>query len=163
MTRPLNDKTFDQTCDRIQSAFYGLIAALGLDRVDWDLHYIREREISCGDGHSGHDAVEAEIFPRWAYGAATVRFYVWTFVDKTEDQVADVLLHELVHYWIHPISRYGTSPEYDNLEERVCTDIARAIKSAIDTAGRQVADHWRLQVKRLEKELKALQKKEVVA
>ena len=152
----MNDQDFEQTRDRIRQVFRSLRDALNLDQVNWDEDYVRERDACHDDG----TATLAEIFPNWQYGTATIRFFVPMFVDKDDDEIADIILHEFGHFWLNPVSRYGSSKEYDLLEERVCTEIARAIKTAISTAGERVADHWRLEVKRAQKELKALRKQQ---
>lgn len=154
----MNDKTYNQTCKRITRVFYSLRDALGLGHIDWELKLLRE-----GGGHSDDGVAMAEIHPSWSYGRATIRFYVEEFVESDEDLIADAIVHEFVHYWLNPISRYGSSKEYDQIEEHICTEVMRAIRNGIRAAGEQVADHWRMEVKRLEKEIKALKQKEHVA
>lgn len=100
----------------------------------------------------------AEIHPSWQYATATLMIFVASFEDKDDDEIASVLLHELGHYLLHPISKYGSSPEYDLLEERVCTDYARSVQTAMEASGQEVADHYKLEIKRLEKQLKQLMK-----
>lgn len=150
----MNDQQFHETKDRIQTIFNSLTRALNLDKVRWQLVFVRDRTECHDDGAS----TVADIHPNWSYAAGAIQFYVWAFESLDDDEVAFVLLHELVHYWIHPISKYGLSKEADALEERVCTEVAEGIKSAIEQAGREVADHYKLEIKRLNKELKTLQK-----
>lgn len=149
----MNDKSYKRTVERIQRIFFKITSALNLSQVEWELVFIRERS----ECHEDGGTTVAEIFPNWQYGAATVKFYIWMFEDRDDDEAADVIIHELVHYWLNPISRYGSSKEYDILEEKVCTDVARAIRTAISSAGKEVGDHWKLETKRLQREIKKLQ------
>jgi hypothetical protein len=152
-------KLIADTETRVRRIFDSLCSALALDHVSFRTSFVMERD----DLHDGARTL-AEIHPDWCYETATLIVYVPMFVDMDDDEIAGVLIHEMGHYWLNPISRYGSSKEYDQLEEKVCTEIARAIKTAISTAGAQVADHWKLETKRLERELKKLraqQEKEI--
>lgn len=101
-----------------------------------------------------------EIAPSRVYGHALVQVYASSVLEMDDDHVAEAALHEINHYAIHPISRYGASPEYDALEELVCTDLARMQMALIKATGDEVAEHWRKRVKQLEKELKQMAKHE---
>lgn len=155
----MDDQTFNQTVIRVNRIFQQLRNALHLGDVKFRLSFERERS-ECSDGGG---TTTAEIHPSWQYASATLIIYIGPFIDMDDDDIANVLIHELSHYWLHPISRYGESKEYDLLEERICTDLSQSFASAISAAGGEVADHYRLEIKRLERQLKKLQKTQGVA
>jgi hypothetical protein len=151
----MDDKEFLILSKKIQGIFKGLRNALGLGSVGFYMDIIRESEHDC-DGSTG---VVASIHPSWQYGRAHLRVYAAAILEGNldDDEIAEAIVHEFVHYWIHPISRYGESKEYDLIEEKLCTEVARGIRKGMEAAGEEVADHYRLEIKRLKKELKRLQ------
>lgn len=126
---------------------------MNLQHVRVRIHFERDAPPCHADGTSP----VAEMHPNWEYSAATIVVYTASMAELDDDDIATVLIHELVHYFLHPISRFGeNNRDYDTLEEKVCTDLALAIRSAIAAAGEEVASHYRTEIKRLERELKKL-------
>lgn len=150
----MDDKTYQEQQLRLQNLFFRLRDAVGLQKTRFTLLFYRENDGHHDDGSS----TVAEIHPSRPYLNAVVEVYVPQFLDKDDDEAAEILLHELVHYWISPISRYGESKEYDMLEELICTEISLGIASAMKASGEEVGDFWRAEVKKLQKELKKLSK-----
>jgi hypothetical protein len=145
----VDDKTYDQTKQRTQAILNRLVDALGLGRTRFDLVFHRDPPHHNEDGATP----TMEIAPNRVYGQALLSVYATSVANLDDDELAEAILHELGHYAIHPISKYGSSPEYDALEELVCTDLAVMMRSLISATGDEVAKHWRKKVKLLEKEI----------
>ena len=152
----MDDKTFDAAVARIDRVIADLKAAIDL-RVTLEVAYMRER---C-DADQGADTVLMEIHPNYQYASATLIVYVGACLHRSDDDLAEKILHEFAHYFVHPMSQYDKSPEHAFMEERVCTDIALVIKNAMQAAADEVGDHWKKKYQQLEKEHKKVLKEKV--
>lgn len=102
------------------------------------------------------------MLPNWEYSTSVLQVYAASLRDVDDEELSFILLHEIMHYMVHPISRYGQgNHESDILEEKVCTEVALMVISAMEQSVKEVGNHWRSEVKKLQRELKKLQKEKV--
>lgn len=152
----MDDATYNDTVSRVNAVIKDLKHALNL-QADIRVEYIRDQPtVDCEGG-----ATLMEMHTNWEYAAATMVVSVPPCVSMATDDLAEKILHEFVHYYVDPMSQWGKSEEYNLLEERTCTDIAFAIKSAMEATADELNDHWSKKVKDLEKQVKKLEKGKV--
>lgn len=152
----MDDKTFNDTITRVNTIIHDLKAAVDL-RIELRIEYARDAPVPDDEGL----VTIMEMRPSWEYARATMVVFVAPCVDMPSEAIALKVLHEFAHYFVHPMSEWDKCPEYNRLEERTCTDLALAFKSAIDVTADEITDHWEKKVKALEKQIKKLEKEKV--
>jgi hypothetical protein len=150
----MDDLTFNLVSDEVDDLVERLRQLLGLGNVTLYVRFNKEN-IDAKD----QSCTAAQIEPHWQYGFANLTICVPCMADKGMDERAETIIHEFIHYFISPISRYDIGNDQEKfLEEKICTDLAHAIKGAMEGAAQEVGDHHKLEIKRLEKENKDLRK-----
>lgn len=86
---------------------------MGLDRFTLYIHWMSEP-----DGSK-----RASVNPMWEYQMISIRFYLPTMVEDTEEECQDAVVHELTHTLVEPLVGKKTD---EKLLEMVVVNITKA-------------------------------------
>jgi hypothetical protein len=127
----LNDATYNSTCERIQKLIDRIQLELGLNSYSLNVRYVRD---AAPDGPRGGQ-VTMEVTSSWEYCDIHIIVYVQACHDYTDDKLELIIWHEFMHVMISPLritegshDNHQLTDAVDVLEERVCTDLAKALR-----------------------------------
>jgi hypothetical protein len=94
---------------------------------NWDRSY-------CTD----NDQVAAEVKCSWMYKTVLVTFYLPRLQDMSDDEIESVIVHELCHVLVHPVSSdlRDDQPDFNEKVEYATTCIALALRWAYEAGER---------------------------
>ena len=99
--------------------------ALGL--CWWDIDYAWSREhlpTRKGDDDDGYSVIASTV-ARWQYGDATITVCLPLMAEKTDDEIAHIMVHEFLHIMVNETR--GDALDWLDHEERVCTQLTKAV------------------------------------
>lgn len=98
----------------------------------WTIHINYYDDIADTNVSDGVSSVGMDVVPNWKYMEATIRVNL-TNVDKLDDDTLEYMfVHELMHIFVNEMREYQNSENPINHEERVCTQLAKAMLWAVE-------------------------------
>lgn len=126
-------KKLDETERRVQAAFERWAVRLGLGWWKVEARYYDDRgEVRRRFGR-GPERVAARCYADWRYMEAVIDVNLREWVEKTDDEIERMAVHELVHVLVNEM-REGALEH----EERVVTTLTKAM-FWVDAAAREEA------------------------
>jgi len=119
----MNDKEYEKLKSRIKKYVDKWLIKLGLKGWDIDFYYHRDAKAE-KDGNYGRGfCVEACTAAQYPYKSATVWFYLSSLFGKSDKDIENTVLHELIHILTDEMKDQDKDLNHC---ERVITDLTNA-------------------------------------
>jgi hypothetical protein len=129
----MTDAEYQATKERVFALAQKWQQALGL--VWWNIVYewLREPLPASDDDQADGVSIAARVVARWMYGTATITVSLPALLDKSDDEISKMLVHEFMHIFL---DESREADDWLNHEERVATCLTKAIFWALAARGR---------------------------
>ncbi|HEU4609985.1 MAG TPA: hypothetical protein VFS31_17815 [Chitinophagaceae bacterium] len=131
----LKDKDYEQVKRRIQKYIIKWKHLMWMGPINIDIDYVR----GYATGELTGSAANVKNLPGWPYQDFTIEFFLAMLADYSEDDLEMVIIHELCHILVAPITHptsEGMPEEVSrNLMEHTVTNMARAFWTAYKEGG----------------------------
>lgn len=116
----MTDTQAAATKRRVKKVFDLWLPIMGLE--NWKITLKWQREYWEDDDHT-----QARTRPMWQYLAAEIHFYLPALHDETDEEIVDVVVHELAHCLVDPMNNSkGDREKVEFATESVACAVKRA-------------------------------------
>lgn len=114
-----NNAILDAVWDRVCAAFDEWVVLLKLDWIGITL-------VRNDGAHAENEDVAADTTAKWQYRQAMIRAYLSAMATSTDEEIENIIVHELAHILVNPMEDKVPSKHEDQCELAV-ENVARAL------------------------------------
>jgi hypothetical protein len=119
----MTDCEFRAAKSKIKKYINKWLVLLGLDRWTIDVQYLDQ---SSSTFKSDFEVLAGETHVTWFYNRALIKFYLPEFLEMEDDDVEQLVIHELTHILVNEARECGTGEFNIKFEEHVVTNLTKA-------------------------------------